>query len=205
MKKSKNIQFEAQLCCFRSQKLQIDKYEIQMHTFFHLFRAIVCVYLKKREKECLHMVYIPICDIAATTISGVTVKLPDSYVPYKERYFQWTAFPLISHFKSLEIQCGLLEGWHHTPEFSEIEYHADNELFYFLHGSALMLFCDIADGAPVMGSCQIVRIPAGCELEIAAGKGHFIAVAEDLHFQAIVVSPKQDAPRLSLSTTVAGR
>lgn len=151
------------------------------------------------------MICVPVTNIAETAIPGVTVKLPDTYAPYRERYFQWTAFPIVSHFETGDIQCGLLEGWHHVPAFSEIEYHADKELFYFLHGTALMLFCDIEDGAPVMASCQIVRIPAGTELEIPAGKGHFIAVAEDEHFQAIVVSPKQDAPRMALTDTVEGR
>ena len=62
-------------------------------------------------------------------------------------------------FKSTRIACGLLEGWHHTPTFNEIEYHEDAELFYFLEGPALMLFVDIKAGKAVMESAQIVRIP----------------------------------------------
>lgn len=148
-----------------------------------------------------------ITDIAGTPISGVRVALPEDYKKgiYREDYFTWTGMPLVSPFATGDIMMGVLEGWHHTPNFDKIEYHADKESFYFMTGTALMYFVDIRDGEPVMASGQIVRIPAGVELEIEAGKGHFVAVAEDDHFAALVTSPRQDAPRLALPETVCGR
>ena len=98
----------------------------------------------------------------------------------------------------------MLQGWHHTPNFTAIEYHEDAEQFYFTEGTALMLFIDIADGKPAMDTAQIVRIPAGTQLDIAAGKGHFVAVAEGDTFKAIVVSPVQEAPRMDLAEEVIG-
>ena len=55
-----------------------------------------------------------------------------------------------------------------------------------------------------MDTAQIVRIPAGTQLDIAAGKGHFVAVAEGDTFKAIVVSPVQEAPRMDLAEEVIG-
>ena len=112
--------------------------------------------------------------------------------------------PMAVDFKSTRIACGLLEGWHHTPTFNEIEYHEDAELFYFLEGPALMLFVDIKAGKAVMESAQIVRIPAGTELSIDPGKGHFVAVAEGDTMKALVVAPVQDSPRITLDETVCG-
>lgn len=147
-----------------------------------------------------------ITDVADTVIAGVRVALPSEYRAgtYREDYFTWTGMPLVSPFQTGKIMMGILEGWHHTPRFDKIEYHADKESFYFISGTALMYFVDIQDGKPVMETGQIVRIPAGTELEIEAGKGHFVAVAENDHFTALVTSPVQGAPRLELTETVVG-
>ena len=142
--------------------------------------------------------------IEETTIPGVRVTAPGTAEPYNERYFRWTAFPIASTFKSSEIVCGMLEGWHHTPTFSEIEFHDDKELFYFTDGPAIMLFCQIRDGRPEADTCTLVRLEAGTELEIQAGVGHFIAVAEGEHFGALVISPRQAAPRIQLPEEVRG-
>jgi len=41
---------------------------------------------------------------------------------------------------------------------------------------------------------------------IAAGKGHFVAVAEtDEPVEAVVVAPRMDAPRMALPARAAGR
>ena len=150
---------------------------------------------------------IKITDIAETTIAGVRVSQPQEYRKglYSEDYFTWAGMPLVSAFKTNQIMMGVLEGWHHTPNFSKIEYHEDKESFYFMSGVALMYFVDIRDGKPVMETSQIVRIPAGVELEIEAGKGHFVAVAESDSFSALVTSPVQDAPRIELPETVCGK
>lgn len=144
-------------------------------------------------------------DLKDVTIDGVKFSFRENCEVYKENYFQWTGLPVVTEFKTNNIMEGILQGWHHTPEFDSIEYHADKELFYFLEGTSLMLFVDIKNGETVMDTVQIVRIPAGTELEIAPGKGHFVPVAEDERFSAIVVSPVQDAPRLQLGEKVTGK
>lgn len=150
---------------------------------------------------------IKITDIADTPIKGVRVSLPQEYQKgrYNEDYFTWTGMPIVSPFKTSDIMMGILEGWHHTPNFDKIEYHVDKESFYFMTGVALMYFVDISNGKPVMETSQIVRIPAGVELEIEAGKGHFVAVAESDHFSALVTSPVQEAPRINLPEIVCGK
>lgn len=147
---------------------------------------------------------VKIQDLKDVTINGVKTLCTKSPGSYKETFFEWTAFPMAVDFKSTRIACGLLEGWHHTPTFNEIEYHEDAELFYFLEGPALMLFVDIKAGKAVMESAQIVRIPAGTELSIDPGKGHFVAVAEGDTMKALVVAPVQDSPRITLDETVCG-
>lgn len=144
-------------------------------------------------------------DLKDVVVNGVRFSFKESHGIYKESFFEWTGFPLVSNFKTNNIMTGLLQGWHHTPEFDSIEYHEDKELFYFFEGTALMIFVDINNGVPVMETVQIVRIPAGTELEITQGKGHFVPVAEDEKFSAIVVSPVQDAPRLRLVEKVIGK
>jgi mannose-6-phosphate isomerase-like protein (cupin superfamily) len=148
---------------------------------------------------------IKISDLADVQISGVKYVLKDTYSTYKEDFFEWTGFPMVTKFKSSDIMCGLLQSWHHTPCFDKIEYHVDKELFYFIKGTAIMLFCDIVGGKPDISTSQIVRIQAGTELEIEANKAHFVAVAEDEAFQALVISPVQDAPRMSLPEKVCGK
>ena len=123
---------------------------------------------------------------------------------WKENYFEWTSYGIETSFKSKEIKCGLLEGWHHTPVFDVIEYHEDKELFWFYEGNAVIMFCDIVDGKGDASTAKIVRIPEGTELEIEAGKGHFVAVAEGEHYKTVVISPNQDAPRLPLSEVIIG-
>ncbi len=147
---------------------------------------------------------VKIQDLKDVTISGVKTLCTKSLAPYQETFFEWTAFPMAVDFKSTQIACGLLEAWHHTPTFDEIEYHADAELFYFLEGPAVMLFVDIKDGRAVMDSAQMVRIPAGTELSIDAGKGHFVAVAEGDTMKAVVIAPVQDSPRITLDETICG-
>jgi len=149
---------------------------------------------------------IKITDIADTQISGVRVSLPRDYRKnlYSEDYFTWSGMPIVSAFKTENIMMGILEGWHHTPNFDKIEYHEDKESFYFISGVALMYFVDIRGGKPEIETSQIVRIPAGVELEIEAGKGHFVAVAESDCFSALVTSPVQEAPRIALPEIVCG-
>ena len=147
---------------------------------------------------------ITITDLKDTYVSGVNAVFPESYETVQEDYLEWTAFKLTSKLNTTEVTAGLLQGWHHTPTFKVVETHEDNEIFCFLEGTALMIFIDMDENGPVMDTAQIVRIPAGVTLEIEKGKGHFVAVAEDTTYKAIVVSPVQAAPKVMLPEIIAG-
>jgi mannose-6-phosphate isomerase-like protein (cupin superfamily) len=148
---------------------------------------------------------IQIQDLRPGLVKGVEVLTPEESPGYQETYFIWTASPLTAKFQRNEISGGILEAWRHTPVFSEVETHCDNEMFYFRSGVALMLFVDIKDGHLDMDTAQIVRIRPGSQIIIQAGKAHFVPVAENSeHVIAVVVSPKMDAPRLWLPEPVEG-
>ena len=151
------------------------------------------------------MIKIPITDIENTKVSGVAVQQPDDSETYKESYFEWTASSLICEMKSTKISGGILKAWHHVPVFSEVESHEDTEMFYFISGTAIMIFVDIRDEQPDVSTAQMVRIKAGAQITIAAGKGHFVMVAEgDEPVYVVVVSPKMDAPRVDLPDAIEG-
>ena len=142
---------------------------------------------------------IKIQDLKKGTIRGVCVQEPDAVKPHCENYFEWNESTLTADFQSIEISGGLLYSWHHTPNFSQIEYHDDCEMFYFISGAAIMLFIDIEHGEPVMSSAQIVRIKAGTQIIIDKMKGHFVPVSEtDEPVKIVVVSPKMPAHRIIL-------
>ena len=148
---------------------------------------------------------IQIQDLKPGLINGVEVQMPCSAEIYREGYFEWTAVPLICKFSSNEVSGGILKAWHYLPVFTEVETHIENEMFYFVSGTALMLFADIAEGKTVLDSIQVVRIQAGTQIIIQAGKGHFVAVAEgDEPAGMVVVSPKVGAPRITLPEAVRG-
>jgi hypothetical protein len=78
-------------------------------------------------------------------------------------------------------------------------------MFYFVSVVTMMLFVDNKDGQADLDTAQIVRVRPGTQLVIAAGKGHFVAVAEsERPVEMIVVSPKMDAPRMKLAEMVYG-
>lgn len=137
-------------------------------------------------------------------VSGVRAVYPDEYRTLREDYLEWTPFPIFSTFGTGRVMTGLLQAWHHAPVFRWVENHGDNELFYFMEGSALMLFMDYSDGRPAPETAQVVRIPQGVTLEIAAGKGHCVAVAEGDTYKVLVVSPEQPAPKCALADPICG-
>ncbi len=148
---------------------------------------------------------IKIRNLEPNMIRGIDVLLPDETPGYQETYFTWTASSVIAQFNKKEVSGGILEAWHHTPVFTEVETHCDQEMFYFRSGVALMLFVDIKDECPDMDTAQMARIKAGTQIIISAGKAHFVPVAEDSEpVLAVVVSPKMDAPRVSLPEAVEG-
>jgi mannose-6-phosphate isomerase-like protein (cupin superfamily) len=148
---------------------------------------------------------IKIQNLRSDLVKGVEVFLPDESSEYQETYFKWVASPLVVNFQKKEVSGGILEAWHHTPVFTEVETHCDNEMFYFLSGVALMLFADLKEGQVDLETAQIVRIQPGTQIIITAGKAHFVPVAKDSeHVVAVVVSPQMCAPRLALTEPVEG-
>jgi mannose-6-phosphate isomerase-like protein (cupin superfamily) len=148
---------------------------------------------------------IKITDLQPGVVPGVEVLLPGVPVPYQETYFEWTASSLIARFQKSEVSGGILQAWHHTPTFTEVETHCDQEMFYFISGIALMLFVEVKDGQADLDTAQIVRIQPGTQIIIAAGKAHFVPVAEDSRpVSAVVVSPQMAAPRIALAEKVTG-
>lgn len=144
-----------------------------------------------------------ITDIRKTVVYGVRVSLPETRMGKQERYFQWEESTLTAKFHSNKVSGGMLSSWHHALEFQELEYHEDEEMFYFFSGNAIMVFADICDGEVVMDTLQAVRIPKGTQLIIEEGKGHFVAIAEDdepVHM--IVVAPKMPAPRIAMKEKI---
>ena len=148
---------------------------------------------------------IKILDIAPGLINGIEVHMPNDTETYRETYFEWTPAGLAAMFNSKEICGGVLKAWRHLPAFREAETHADKEMFYFISGTAIMMFIDCKDGKPDITTAQIVRIQPGTQIVISAGKGHFVAVAEGAEpVVAVVAAPKMDAPRVALSEAVEG-
>jgi mannose-6-phosphate isomerase-like protein (cupin superfamily) len=148
---------------------------------------------------------IEIRDIDAMPIAGVTVVTERNFDPYVEGNFVWKATPLVASFSTSRVSGGILRATKRPPVFTEVETHVDDEAFYFVSGVALMAFADVDEGRVVEDSIQIARIRPDTQFIIAAGKAHFVPVAEgDEPVTAVVVSPKMDAPRLPLAEPVAG-
>ena len=147
---------------------------------------------------------VQIQDIAQMRISGVSVQGYPAQNEYAEAYFRWVPYNLKTGFQNPAAVSGCLTGWHHAPVFTQVETHADDEMFFFTQGSCIMIFCDLKDGSPDMDSVQLARIPAGTQLIIQAGKAHFVPVAEGDCFEAILYAPEQDSPRVSLPEMVEG-
>lgn len=146
-----------------------------------------------------------IIDLAPGEVSGIDVQMPGEAKAYKENWFEWTATKLCSNLKTTALAGGVLDIWKHTPVFSELEFHQDNEMFYFIQGTAIMPFADIKNGKIDMESVQLVRVQAGTQIIIHPNKAHFVAVAQDdTPVKIIVASPAMDAPRLSLDEPIDG-
>ncbi|MCL2057795.1 MAG: cupin domain-containing protein [Oscillospiraceae bacterium] len=144
-------------------------------------------------------------DINPGSVKGVTVNFICEADAYKENWFEWNASRLTATFGKNNIAGGVLRAWKHVPIFSEMEYHEDTEVFYFISGTAIMPFADIVNGEIDMNSIQVVRICPGTQIAINANKAHFVAVAETGEpVEIVVVAPVMEAPRISLTETVKG-
>ncbi len=147
---------------------------------------------------------VKIVNWSSARIAGVRFAAKEDEETYHEDYFTCTSMPLKTTMATDSVVCGVLEGWHHTPVFSVWETHQDAETFYYYEGTALMPFCDMVDGEPDLSTAQIVRIPAGVQVEVAAGKAHFVAVAESDKFACLVYCPDQSADRVLAKEPVQG-
>lgn len=143
-----------------------------------------------------------IVSIFDAEIPGVRVEKKEDGALLQKEYFEWMSFPLETNFKQSRIISGLLKGWHRTLSFTEVEYHEDAENFLFFQGESVMIFCDKKDGRPDMNSIRLVRIPEGTQIEVAAGKCHYVPIPLTDTFQAFVFTPLQDAVILPLEETV---
>jgi mannose-6-phosphate isomerase-like protein (cupin superfamily) len=148
---------------------------------------------------------IEVCDLKPGIVTGVEVHISSQGDIYKETYFEWEPSELLPCFKTNEVSAGRLVSWPHVCAFDEIETHIDQELFYFVSGTALMLFIDVMNEEPNTETAQVVRIHAGTQIVIEAGKGHFVPVAQGPEpVVAVVVAPKMDAKKMKLIETIEG-
>lgn len=137
-------------------------------------------------------------------VNGVRFSFKEKCDTYCEDYFTCTPMALETPMQCSGVVCGVIEGWHHTPVFRIMETHRDAETFYYYEGTALMPFCDMVNGVPDLKTAQIIRIPAGTQVEVAPGKAHFVAVAETDRFATVVYCPQQSADRVFLDEAVEG-
>lgn len=145
---------------------------------------------------------IKVQDLSEMKIEGVSYCLEKECEPYQETYFNWIAYPMVNDMRTSRLTCGRLTAWHHVPEYTQVEFHEGQEVFYFTEGECIMIFCDLKDERVVMDSIQIARIQPGTEICVDAGKGHFVPIPLGERLQAVVCAPSQDAPRILLSETV---
>ncbi len=147
----------------------------------------------------------PIIEIKDFKLPGVTFARDNKADLYAETYFEWQPMALCSQFADPNVSGGFLETHYHLPICTEMEYHIDTEVFYFVSGEVIMPFCTLKDGAADMESVCFVRIPAKTQVVIEKGVGHFVAVASNCEKATlVVVSPKMDAPRIALPYRVQG-
>lgn len=145
-----------------------------------------------------------IVDWRDVNVKGVHFAHVDEQYTHREDYFTCTPMPLRMHSCTNDVVCGVLNGWHHTPVFRIWETHRGAEVFYFFHGTALMPFCDYQDGKPNLDTAVIVRIPAGVQVKVDAGKLHFVAIAEGDKFSCLCYCPDQPADRVTADEAIEG-
>ena len=141
-------------------------------------------------------------EIEQVQIRGVRVAKPGTGTVLRRGNFEWVCFPLETQLKTSKVVSGLLQGWHHEVYFDQVEYHEDTENFYFLEGTVLMLFCDQQMERPDMSTLRLVRIRPGTQIEVEAGKCHYVPIPETDIFKAYVFTPIQPSVMLKLSEPI---
>jgi hypothetical protein len=138
-------------------------------------------------KDCIQ---IKIAPVGEKEVSGVKVRRLNEQKAYKDRNFEWWADNEGVVLGGQKIHTGDLIAWHQVFKVKEVEYHDDTEVFLYLSGEALVLFCDIHNGQVKMDSLTMVSIQPGTRIVIAKGKGHSVPIAigtEPVH--AVVIAP----------------
>ncbi len=127
-------------------------------------------------------------------ISGLEVQNIDEVKPSGD-YFDWRPSDIVTRFSTADVSGGVVEGRCKPIEYHQVEYHVDEEIFYFVSGEGVMLFCDLKDGKAVPESYVLLRVRAGMQLSVAKGKAHFVPIStnEGDTIKAVVISPKMDA------------
>ena len=127
-------------------------------------------------------------------IDGVDVQMINEVRPTGD-YFDWRPSDIVTKFATNEISGGLVEGRFKPIEYDEVEYHIDAEVFYFVSGEGVMLFCDLREGEAVPESYVMLRVKAGMQISVSPGKAHFVPISTNRSepVKAAVVSPKMEA------------
>lgn len=143
-----------------------------------------------------------VTNIEETAIRGVRAVNVRTGSLLQKEHFEWLSFPLETTLKRNQVVSGLLRGWHRTVCFDTVEYHEDTENFFFLEGTCIMIFCDRNGEEPDMNSIQLVKIPAGTQVEVEAGKCHYVPIPLTDTFRAYVFTPLQESILIPLKETV---
>ena len=109
-------------------------------------------------------------------ISGVRFAFPGEENLLCSGHFEWRSFPLETMLRTNKVISGILQGWHRTVEFDTLEYHDDTENFYFTEGTCIMPFGTRVGDSVDPDSLQLVRIRPGTQVEVKAGKLHYVPI-----------------------------
>ena len=126
-------------------------------------------------------------------ISGVRFAFPGEENLLCSGHFEWRSFPLETMLRTNKVISGILQGWHRTVEFDTLEYHDDTENFYFTEGTCIMPFGTRVGDSVDPDSLQLVRIRPGTQVEVKAGKLHYVPIPLGDTFRAYVFTPLQES------------
>lgn len=144
-------------------------------------------------------------DLRPGCVSGVRVQLPIESPAPGDSYFTWAESSLTTSFQTCDVSGGVLCSTQKKVRFQEMEYHQDDEMFFFVSGTGIMAFCDIEKGSVLPSSIQLVRIRQGTQIIIEKGKGHFVPIAEEATgLTIIVISPKMEAIKVMVNEAIEG-
>lgn len=146
--------------------------------------------------------YVKVENAETAFVRGVRFAFASQGALLEKEHFEWRSFPLETSLKTNKVISGWLQGWHRTIEFDTVEYHGDTENFFFIEGECIMPFCDQKDDKADMGTLQLVRILPGMQVEVEAGKCHYVPIPLTDYFRAYVFTPRQESVLLPLEETV---